>query len=81
MKQNYSKITRETGTSRDFVCNMANKLNQTDSLENFSGQGRKRSTSIAEDKYIIALAKRNRSRYSREIAAEVNASWPTSLTS
>lgn len=81
MGRNHSKIARECGTSRCFVQNTAKKLKQGESLGNRPGQGRKRSTTKAQDKFIVNLAKRNRTMSSREIASEVNKSWSTNLTS
>ena len=78
---NYSEIARECKTSRTFVRNMANKIRKGEPLSNRVGQGRKRATNAAQDKYIIGLSKRARTKSSREIASEVNSYWSTTLTS
>lgn len=81
MGENYTEIARRSKTSRCFVRNTAKKIRRGESLGNRSGQGRKRSTNTAQDKFIVNLSKRNRTMSSREITSEVNASWSTNLTS
>lgn len=81
MGKNKSEIARECGTSHCFVRNTANKMKRCEPLVNRPGQGRKRSTTRAQDKFIVNLAKRYRTKSSREIASEVNTSWSTNLSS
>lgn len=80
MGKNYSVIAKETKTSRCFVRNISNKMRRGEALGNRPGQGRRRATNDAQDKFIVNLAKRNRTKSSREIASEVNTSWSTNLS-
>lgn len=77
---NYSVIARQSGTSRHFVRNTAIKLTQGESVHNRPGQGRPRVTNDAQDRFIVALSKRNRTKSSREIASEVNSAWDIAIT-
>lgn len=72
LSQNFShsEIAKQVGCSRKAVYNIKQKLEQGLPLGNKLGQGRRRATTEAQDRYLLQLAKKNRTHSSRQLTSE-----------
>ena len=68
----YKNIRNQLGVSNGCIINVAKKTKLKLSLENRLGQGRKKSTTTKEDRYLLTLMKEDHTTSSRELAPERN---------
>ena len=68
----YKNIRNQLGVSNGCISNVAKKAKLKLPLENRPGQGRKKSTTTKEDRYLLTLMKKDRTKSSRELAPEWN---------
>ena len=68
----YKSIRNQLGVSNECISNVAKKTKLKLPLDNRPGQGRKKSTTTKEDRYLLTLMKKDRSKSSRELASEWN---------
>jgi transposase len=65
---NHSDVARRAKVSRKCVINVAEKMKNRESLENRSGQGRRRLTTNTDDQSLQVMAKRDRTQSLRVLA-------------
>lgn len=67
---NISEVARLAKVSRKCVINVAEKIKNRESLENRSGQGRRRISTNIDDQHLLIMAKRDRTQSLRVLAQE-----------
>ena len=76
----YEKIRNQLGVSNGCISNVAKKEKLKLPLKSRPGQGRKKSTTSDEDRYLLNLTKKNRSKSSRQLTSEWNLSNGKSIS-
>ena len=66
------KVERLSGVSQKYVFGVSDKLKQDLSLSNAMGQGRKRTTTLTEDRHLLRIMKKDRIKSNQMQAAEWN---------
>ena len=69
-KLSHTEISKRLGVSRKCVYNVEKKVLNNDPLVNKPGQGRLKCTTRAEDRHLIQMCKRNRTKSSRQLSSE-----------
>ena len=77
----YENIRNQLGVSNGCISNVTKKEKLKLPLKNRPGQGRKKSTTSNEDRYLLNLMKKDREKSSRELASEWNLSNGKSISS
>ncbi|CAF2781502.1 unnamed protein product [Rotaria sp. Silwood2] len=73
-------IRNQLGVSNGCISNIAKKEKLKLSLQNRPGQGRKKSTTSKEDRYLLNLMKKDRGKSSRQLASDWNLSNGKSIS-